>query len=284
MEDVIKIIEENISLIRNKENKLSRIKSAMYREAAIAIHGSNETSNIDDVRRIFELVSGKNLIEIDATDLALFSLELSKKVGNELGTIGHSAINESSTATIAYMQNSYSDTAYRKFSSNFKRAGAVYFPGFREVCEEVYYGRCTHAIVPIYTSKDGQLLSFRKLISKYELKIVAECNVEMNDDSIMRHALLKKGVCADSNTKYIDLSVILPDHIKAGDFIRAFEILGGNVVMINSIPLEYSDEKFTLDFILEMDNMNLSSLYLFLELSQISYDIIGLYSVLHDDN
>ena len=178
------------------------------------------------------------------------------------------------------MQNSYSDIAFLKFASILGSCGAVYFPGFREVCEEVYYERCTHAIVPVYTSKDGQLLSFRRLISKYELKIAIECDVDMNDESVMRFALLQKGISKSAESKYIDLSVILPDYITTGKFISAVESLGAKMIMTGSVPLDYSDDKYSLDFIFETESSNINALYLFLELSQISYEIIGVYSVL----
>jgi hypothetical protein len=178
------------------------------------------------------------------------------------------------------MQNSYSDAAYSKFASHFKKASAIYFPGFREVCEDVYYGRSTHAIIPIYTSKDGRLLSFEKLISKYELKIVCECSVEMNDDTVMRFALLQKGLVLCENSTHLDLSVILPDHISEGNFLSSLGAIGGKLIMINSTPLEYSDEKYNLTLRIEISGINLNALYLFLEGAQISYDVIGFYSVL----
>ncbi len=281
MNDNLKIVRQNLLLLDNKEQKILKIKSAMYHEAALVLKKSLEPPSIDSIVGIYEEIHGKNLYETDLSDFALFCLEIINVHGEYFVSFqSDSAELTQSNSSIAYMKNSYSDIAYRKFAPLFDRTSAVYFPGFREVCEEVYYGRCTHAMIPIYSSKDGQLLSFRKLISKYDLKITYEADVEMNDDSVMRFSLLQKSFYQKKPEKYIDLSVVLTEHLTVGDFISACEILGASVIMTNSIPLEYSDDKYNLNFQLNIKKLNMHALYLFLEGAHIRYDVIGLYDVL----
>ena len=284
MDNVLKIIEHNISILSDKSERVRGITREMYREVALAAENSHEISSPYDLMCIFESIHGKNFCGTDSRRLAAYCAEISCVCGDRFGSFPVLCTSSKSFAGIAYMQNSYSDAAYRKFSARFKKASAIYFPGFREVCEEVYYGRSTHAIIPVYTSKDGQLLSFRKLIAKYELKIVCECSVEMNDDSVMRFALLHKGLVTPSGTAHLDLSVILPDHIGSGDFMSAIEALGGRILMINSNPLEYSDDKYNLSVQVDVSATDLNALYLFLEGAQISYEIMGLFDVLDDHN
>ena len=112
---------------------------------------------------------------------------------------------------IAYLQNTFSDRAYRCFSSVFNKVSAAYYPGFSEVCEEVYNGNCTHAILPVQNTRDGQLISFRKLILKYDLKISFVTDIETTDDSNMRFALLQKNIdrtMIDDHC-YLDLFLVL---------------------------------------------------------------------------
>jgi len=253
----------------------------MYRETAILAQTSRDISTVDDLVRIFENIHGNTLFKTNLNDFSAFSMEVGNLCGNKFGGFPVARTSSSSFASIAYMQNSYSDAAYRKFATRFKKSSASYFPGFREVCEDVYYGRSTHAIIPIYTSKDGQLLSFSKLILKYDLKIFSECNIEMNDDSVMRFALLQKGLLLNDESTHLDFSVILPDNIREGDFVSSLESLGGKLIMINSNPLEYSDEKYNLSLRVEISNLNPDALFLFLEGSQISYEIIGFYSIIN---
>ena len=106
----------------------------------------------------------------------------------------------------------------------------------------------------------------------------------MNDDTVMRFALLQKGLVLCENSTHLDLSVILPDHISEGNFLSSLGAIGGKLIMINSTPLEYSDEKYNLTLRIEISGINLNALYLFLEGAQISYDVIGFYSVLDEHN
>ncbi|MGN1346471.1 MAG: hypothetical protein ACI4V1_06775, partial [Eubacteriales bacterium] len=195
------------------------------------------------------------------------------------------------TARIAYMQNTFSDRAYRIFERVFERVAANYFPGFREVCEEVYYGRCGYGILPVSSSADGPLLSFHRLQSKYDLKIALEADVEMNDDSVMRFALLKKrlgtlpGSIPDlcGAWRYMALSVVLTESVKAGDFFSSCEVFGASILNITSAPTApteyYGDHPaFTLE--LDITNANLEALYIFLEASHIRYDVSGIYDIL----
>ncbi len=284
MEDVLKIIEHNISLLLDKSERVRELTSEMYREVALSAEKSHEISSPYDLMRIFESIHGKNFCDANLLNFAEYCGEISCVCGDKFGSFSTQKWSDKSFASIAYMQNSYSDAAYRKFSARFEKASAIYFPGFREVCEDVYYGRSTHAIIPVYTSKDGQLLSFRKLITKYELKIVCECNVEMNDDSIMRFALLQKGLIIPDGNARLDLSVILPSHIRSGDFMASVEMMGGRIIMINSNPLEYSDDKYEISILIDVGSVDLNALYLFLEGAQISYDIVGLFDTLDDHN
>ncbi len=282
MEDNLKIIGHNIALTAGKAASLNDIRYSMYREAALQIEKTASVTSTDGVVRIFEFVHGKNLYEENPCDFARYCIEVTDVCADRFGRFKLSPCpTDTDKISIAYMKNSYSDASFSKFSSYFKKASAVYFPGFREVCEDVYNGHCTHAMIPVYSSKDGQLLSFRKLIAKYDLKIIYECDVEMNDDSVMRYSLLQKPLSAPRNAKYMDLSVVLPDCISLSGFLSACECLGGNVIMANSIPLEYADDKYNLNFLIEIKKLNLHAMYLFLEGAQVSYDIIGLYDVLN---
>lgn len=183
----------------------------------------------------------------------------------------------------AYMQNSYTDRAWRQFAGAVPEMTAEYFSSYPAVCEEVYNGRCRYGILPLYTSTDGQLVSFRKLIGKYDLKICLETEVELADESVMRFALLCRRLRGDTEgllPQYMEISVVLPENGSAGSLIAACEALGVVVTTVYTIPLEYADH--TQEFCLELylPGADLAGLSVFLEASQLRYTIVGMYSII----
>ena len=188
---------------------------------------------------------------------------------------------DSGIPRIAYLQNTFSDRAYRCFSSRFERVSASYYPGFSEVCEEVYNGNCSHGILPIQNSRDGQLISFRRLILKYDLKISLVTDIETTDDSSMRFALLQKNIDSIMTAErcYLDLFLVL-ESTDYAPFLSACRELGASVVLLNSLPLEYSDDRYGLSLQLDVSNSHRNALLCFLEASHIRYEIVGMYDII----
>ncbi len=192
-------------------------------------------------------------------------------------------VNQQSART-AYMQNGFTDKAWRQFAEVVPDMTAEYFTGYGAVCEEVYNGRCRYCILPIYTSADGQLLSFRKLIGKYDLKICLETEVETAEDTFMRFALLRRRLAGEENEplpETVDISAVLPEEGAAGGLIAACEILDTVVNAVYTVPLEYADrtQEFCLTLRLSGENPkeSLAALALFLEASGLRYTVVGLY-------
>ena len=97
-------------------------------------------------------------------------------------------LTEYSTERIAYIKNSYNDTAYMQFSSLLESPKASYFTSASDVCDSVYRSECEYCILPVETSSDGKLLSFYELIFKYNFKIVSVCDLH-NNNGYTRYAL-----------------------------------------------------------------------------------------------
>ncbi len=184
-------------------------------------------------------------------------------------------------STTAYMQNGFTDRAWRQFSRVVSDMTAEYFSGYTAVCEEVYNGRCRYCILPVYTSADGQLLSFRKLIGKYDLKICLETEVETADEAFMRFALLRRRLREDEAEPmpaFVDISAVLPEEGSVGGLIAACETMGCGVTAVYTVPLEYADR--TQEFCLTLrlgEQSTLAGLALFLEASGLRYTVVGMY-------
>lgn len=185
---------------------------------------------------------------------------------------------DSTNRKTAYLQNSFSDKAYGLFSTEISGMTAEYYPGFAEACEEVYDNRCKYVILPIYTSTDGRLVSFQKLITKYDLKICTTAEITLSDENKMHFALLRKGIVVPVEHEFMDITLVLSEDVPIGQFLSACEALGARTLTINSIPLAYADEteEFCIHF--HTAKADIAALFLFFEASHIRYTLNGIYS------
>ncbi len=287
------VFRKNLNLLGTASNSLAVLRTGVYHEIAQFAMQKNDSLTPDEIAGIYRAQFGNppTATVLATPDFARFCEEFT-----DAGTFGFVEAydeDESSTTTarIAYMQNTFSDRAFRIFDRVFERVGANYFPGFREVCEEVYYGRAEYAILPVSSSADGPLLSFHKLQAKYDLKIALEADVETNDDTIMRFALLRKGLGTLPGSipdlcgawRYMDVSVVITNGVRTGDFLSSCEVLGAEILNITAAPTaptEYYGENPALMLQFDITNANLEAMYIFLEASHVRYDVSGIYDIL----
>ena len=280
------VFADNFTRLKEHLTRLNKIRTGLWHEAAL--FSDLDFPTPDEIAGIYDEICGNNDSKPYLPDFAEFSTVFSQVYRGRFGEVFSDTDGDPGILPpkIAYLQNSFSDKAYRNFENYFSRQNsrgqvtAAYFPGFREVCEEVYYGRCSHAMLPISSSRDGILSSFRKLIEKYELKIVLETDVDMGDDTGMRFALLRRGLNLTSPRNFCDLTVVLTSEFTIGAFLSACEIIGASAVSINSYPLEYADDRCGIQITLDISRSDPETLYLFLEGSHISYEVIGMYDLL----
>ena len=288
------IFRRNVTLLENAAANLAVLRTGVYHEAALSACRKNDTLTPDEIAGIYRAQFGNTPVDLVSPDFARFCVEFTDTGSfGFIDTYADDDENPVETARIAYMQNTFSDRAYRIFERVFERVTANYFPGFREVCEEVYYGRCTYGILPVSSSADGPLLSFHKLQSKYDLKIALEADVEMNDDTVMRFALLKKGLGTLPGSipdlcgawRYMDLSFVITENLKTGTFLSSCEVFGAEILNITTAPSafrmsDYYGERPALTLQFDITGADLEAMYIFLEASHIRYDVSGIYDIL----
>lgn len=96
---------------------------------------------------------------------------------------------------IAYLKNSYNDSAYLEFSKLLDSPKAAYYDSVANVCESVYNGTCEYCILPLETSSDGKLSGFYDLIIKYGFKICAVYDLHYPESSkYTRYGLIGKNL------------------------------------------------------------------------------------------
>ena len=267
---------DNLRFLVEKEEALRRLRAGFCGGVAARYAPSlSSPPTPEEIARLWESLGG------DAAGFAGFCRAFSGEYGDRAASVFSDGDEEpDDAARVAYLRSAYSDRAYRLFSALFGRVTASYFPGFREVAEEVYAGRATHAILPVWNSSDGALLSFRRLLSRYDLKIAAASDVPAGDESVVRFALVRRGLPRRKTPpSRLELSVVPGDELTPGMFLSACESLGAAVLSVNAHPTETGEGREALDFRLDMTHADTAALYLYLEGSHARYETIGSYDM-----
>ena len=191
---------------------------------------------------------------------------------------------ETVSARISYIKNTTSDKAYSSFSDKLNGASAVYGNSFDEICEEVYYGRTDYALIPIYTSHDGCLSPFRRLILKYDLKIAYMTEIESDDEGITRFALVKKGLMFFPDSVYPVQNMLVSIIPEVGDqfmmILSCIKALGASVFAVNTYSSEYSPDESVYDISFRANSVTRAALWFFLESTHIRYTAVENYIII----
>ncbi len=184
----------------------------------------------------------------------------------------------SSPRSVSYLRSHMTDKAFNIFSNNLGSLSAVYGPDFKSICEDVYYERTDACILPLESSSDGLLMSFRQLLLKYELNIFAVCDVIQNDDSTLTLALL---TAHPSN--HGELCEVYFPSVPTGaleDICAIISTLGGKIQRVSSICSEYAFEADH-HICIDMQNTCLDALKFCFDALYPSHMILGNYSNLN---
>lgn len=184
---------------------------------------------------------------------------------------------------IAYLKNAYADDAFRRFSEAIGDPTVVYVQDFAAVCEEVYYGRADMCILPLDSSRDAKLISFYRLIEKYELKIAMSCDVTSMDGGVnTRYALLRKNAAmpsekpGNSGEMFFEFSFVPDERSGLADVLTIAERCGLSLYKVDALPLTYTDDEFSFDVILRCPEApRVFALYMSLAVPQ--YELLGVY-------
>ena len=275
--NVADILTENARYIQTEHLRASLLCDGLLKEAADACLASGT-----DPVQMYKSVMGESVCTpafakyckyICAQDHKL-SIRDFLPEGVEIGSAPD-------VASISYQQNQHSDRAYYRFADCMKSAQPVVRPTTVAVCEEVYCGRCSHCILPIYSSQDGIFIAFTKLMNKYDLVINAACDVTMPDgDSVMRFALLRRElVLPDSDTCYVQFNAVFPQHVSLARLLTACEAIGAHTAEMITSPLAYTMDHISYTIRLKIARSTLSALLMLLHTVLDNYSLDGIFSI-----
>ncbi len=189
-------------------------------------------------------------------------------------------------ASIAYFRNVYADAAFRAFSKYLGEPTVAYHSDFNTVCEEVYYGRADMCLLPLDSSRDSKLVSFYKLIEKYELFPVYSCDVAAPEGATTRYALLAKAINLPEkafrnreNSCLFEFTLVCDSRDCLSNVLTAAKLCGLTVYKIDSLPSTYDEGNYTYDIILSVSEAEeLDAFVLYMSLCVPQYEPLGVYS------
>ena len=150
----------------------------------------------------------------------------------------------------------------------------------------MYYERADMCLLPLDSSRDSKLVSFYKLIEKYDLSPVYSCDVVTPDGSVStRYALLQKEMSVPTrevrnfeNGCLFEFSLAPDNSVTLSDVLGAAKSCGMTLYKVDSRPSAHSEGTFTYDVIVNVCNAcELDAFVLFMTLAVPQYEPLGIY-------
>ena len=178
---------------------------------------------------------------------------------------------------IAYWySNSYAKEALLKFEKAFGSRDEIPVDSFTAVCESTDDGN-TLGIIPIINSNDGRLMSFYRVIDKYDLKISAVCKVENPDgEGFTKFALVGKHLVNTGVTK--KMTVEFATNRAIVDVVSMVEHMGGEIGEITSVPFLHSNTECANYISITVDSHLVYEMWLYMYIFFGEVDFIGVYT------
>jgi len=234
----------------------------------------NKYHNLQEARK-------ENEVSVTGYETAREQLYICKRIIEKLGNkldLDSSFVQSFDSVKIAYWYtNSYAKEAYSKFSKLFKSCEEKPVESFTAVCESIDDENSIFGVIPIINSTDGRLMSFYRLLDKYDLRISAVCKIDNpNGDGFTKFALVGKQLTNldDKKEKTIEFST----NKAISNFVSFAEKSGGTIGEITSIPSLYGNTEQLNYISISIDHNAIYELWLYLYMFVGDADFVGLYT------
>jgi prephenate dehydratase len=193
-------------------------------------------------------------------------------------------LSENAKNRVIYQKSSYTDSAYLRFASLLKSCRAAYAQNVTSVCHDVYNGVSEYCILPIENSTEGLLNSFAALIVRYELKIIAVCDISSTDGSkTTRFALLRKQLSPllidQEKPHFLEFSVALQESPSVSDLLSAAQLCGLKVNRIHTTTSQEQDTALSLHAVFTATQEQTAIYMLYLSMEAPQFVPIGFYQL-----
>lgn len=198
------------------------------------------------------------------------------------------AVSKTASERIAYLKNSYNDTAYLHLSSLLPSPRAAYFDSISAVCESVYNNTCEYCILPLETSGDGKLSGFYDHILKYGFKICAVYDLHNQETKkYTRYGLISKSgnpnktlIKHKSRIKYLEFVFDSDGYPSLSDILLAAEQCSMKLRRIDTLsPASSRTQKTPLICpIFRVESADINTFLTFLSIDCPGFRSLGIYT------
>lgn len=232
--------------------------------------------NISYLRSLFS--------EISVVERIIIFKQIFKKISYEKFLTSNDVatrLNFDAVGRIAYIQNSYNDLVFERFSGILTDAKASYYESLSDVCENVVNGHCQFCILPTETKKDGKLISFYGQILQNDLKIIAEYDLYNSDGTdYTRYALLAKDkplsgqIIGKKKNNYLQIAFSNMENMSLKEILISAELFDLKLESVDTLGLK--NRVFCLEF--TASDASAETFLSFLSVDCPDYILIGSYT------
>lgn len=198
------------------------------------------------------------------------------------------AVSKTASERIAYLKNSYNDTAYMHLSALLPSPRAAYYDSISGVCESVYNNTCEYCILPLETSSDGKLSGFYDHILKYGFKICAVYDLNNQETKkYTRYGLICKNgnpckslIKHKSRIKYLEFVFESDGYPSLSDILLAAENCSMKLRRIDTLsPASSRTQKTPLICpVFRIESADINTFLTFLSIDCPGFKSLGIYT------
>jgi hypothetical protein len=264
------------------------------------LHAVLHTDNAAHIyREMFSMAETENrFAEINAGEEPFFKKEVGRfaalylcrsiaKKGmphtfSDLNTLFFGFSTESTNVTdkkIAFLRNRQAFLAFERFAKTLGGVSVLYENNFQNACEAVAAEQATYAIIPIYSTSDGRLNSFYRMIEKYELNIILTCDVDSDDgESMTTFALVYKDrICLHTGSPKFECKITFDDLTAVSDIADAAYYYGARLDSLEALPMMFSGRAGTFSAVFDLTDADIDGLICYLALEYPQMSVVGIY-------
>ena len=184
------------------------------------------------------------------------------------------------SGSLFYMSNGHTEIAREKFSAFVSHCSPAPQTDFPTICESVASDENSFCILPVFSSTEGELPAFARMIREYQLKTRAMCDVITSDgETELRFALLSGQIHWAPDAAFIEIPFQPESGEQLTASLAALQRLDAELYSINARPMEYNMNSFSYKITVKVIPGSTNSIVAFAE-AAMKTGISGVFNIL----
>lgn len=236
------ILQKNTVYVKQLHHQVSAMELGQFNELVrIAISSQKQLSPQDAANLYLQVFPDMQLL---SESFAVFLKLLQDK--QRLAPTHSSNIQSTvKSGSLFYMANRHTKFAREKFSAFVSHCSPAPQTDFLTICESVASDENSFCILPVFSSTEGELPAFARMIREYQLKTRAMCDVTTSDgETELRFALLSGQIHWTPDAAFIEIPFQPESGRQLTASLAALQKLDAELYSINARPMEYNMNSF----------------------------------------